>query len=412
MAKLVKVFNFYILLLFCNFVVMKEKKTKIFLTGATGVMGTAGLKEIMRYPERYEVTVLARDSKKNHKKLKPYEDRGVKVVWGDLLEENKVREGVSDADIVLHVGGMVSPMAEHYPEKTLKVNIGSMRIIAGIVKEIEEENPDRTIKVVYIGSVSQYGSKLPPYHWGKVGDPLEAAKFDAYAESKIRAEEELKAFNLKKWVSIRQTAILHPGLLRKANDPVTFHVPLKGVIEWITTEDSGRLLERVCREEVPDDFWCKCYNLGGGENFRLTNLEFERGILKAMGCPSPEKIFETNWFAADNFHGLWFEDSDELDNILHFREEDSFEKVMERMKKNLPWYFKFTSLAPAFLIKAFMKTIASKPGLGPLYWIKNNDEKRIMAAWGSREAYLQIPDWKELKEIKLSRKTPVMEKNS
>lgn len=382
------------------------KKTKVFMTGATGVMGSAGLKELMKYPQNYDITVLARDSKKNRKKLKAFQEWGGKVIWGDLLDEKSIREGVEGSDIVLHVGGMVSPMAEHFPEKTLKVNVGSMKMIAEVAKGIEERDSDRVIKVVYIGSVSQYGSKLPPNHWGKVGDEQKAAKFDAYAESKIEAEKVLVNSGLKKWVSLRQTAILHPGLLLKATDPVTFHVPLNGCIEWITTEDSGRLLERVCRPEVPENFWNKAYNLGGGESFRLSNLEFERGILKALGCPPPEKIFEPNWFAADNFHGIWFEDSDELDNILRFREPDTFPAALERMKKELPFYYRLTPLVPALLIKIIMKRVASKPGLGPLSWIKENNRERIAAVWGSLENYNRIPDWKNLKQPNLSKTPP------
>ena len=391
---------------------MKDNKIRVFLTGATGVMGSAGLRELIKYPDNYSITVLARDSKKNQKKLKPFQNLGIKVIWGDLLDERKIREGVENSDIVLHVGGMVSPLADYYPEKTLKVNVGSMKLISRVAKEEEDKFPTRTIKVVYIGSVSQYGSKLPPNHWGKVGDSLRAAKFDSYAESKILAENVLIDAGLKKWVSIRQTAILHEGLLKKANNPVSFHVPINGVLEWITTEDSGRVLERVCRSEVPEDFWCKCYNLGGGEPFRLTNLEFERGLLKAMGCPPPEKIFETKWFACDNFHGIWFEDSDSLDDILHFREPDSFEKALQRIKNTLPWYFRLAPLAPPKLIKFFMKTVASKPELGPLHWIKTNNKEKIEAAWGSIENYYKIPEWKGLEEIKLSKETPLMEKNN
>ena len=386
---------------------MDKKKTFVFLTGPTGVMGTAALQEFIKFPQDYHLSVLARNSKRNHKKLKPFIEKGVEVIWGDLLDESALRKGIVKADILLHVGGMVSPMAEHFPEKTLKVNVGSMESIIKIVEEEETKNPERIIKVFYIGSVSQYESRTPPNHWGKVGDSLKGARFDAYAESKIKAEQALVNSRIKKWASLRQTAILHSGLLKKANDPVTFHVPLHGVIEWITTEDSGRLLERVSRPSVPDDFWGKCYNVGGGEPFRLTNLEFERGILKAMGCPPPEKIFEPNWFATRNFHGMWFLDSDDLDQILHFRQPDSFQKALTRLQKQLPWYFRLAPLAPAFIIKAFMKKVASHPELGPIAWIKTNNQERISAAWGSIENYRQIPSWSKLKELSLPKSTPI-----
>lgn len=382
------------------------KKTRIFLTGATGVMGSAGLKELSAYPDNYDITVLARETGRNKRKLKPFISNGVKVVWGDLLDEIALRRGIRDADIVLHVGGMVSPLADLYPEKTLEVNIGSMKLIGKLVKEYEDKERGREIKVVNIGSVSQYGSKLPPHHWGKVGDPMQAAKLDNYAVSKIMAERILLESGVKKWVSIRQTAILHPGLLKNATNPVAFHTPINGVLEWITTEDSGRLLERVCREDVPDDFWCNFYNAGGGEPFRLTNLEFEKGVIQATIGRNPEEIFDTNWFAADNFHGMWFSDSDNLDKMLHFREKDSFEETLLRLKKTMPVFYRLAPIAPAPIIKLFLKRVASKPELGPLWWIKTNDEKRIRLSWGSKENYDKIPGWSELNTLELQRKSP------
>ncbi|MDE6511508.1 MAG: NAD-dependent epimerase/dehydratase family protein, partial [Muribaculaceae bacterium] len=151
---------------------------KIFLTGATGVMGSRGLKELTAESGRYEVAVLARDSKKNRKILAPYISEGVKVIWGDLLDKEAVARGTSHADIVLHVGGMVSPAADWHPEQTIKTNVGAMQNI------IEAALPRKNeVKVVYIGSVSQYGNREAPNHWGQCGDPLTPALFDAYAYS-------------------------------------------------------------------------------------------------------------------------------------------------------------------------------------------------------------------------------------
>lgn len=399
---------------------MKDQKRRIFLTGATGVMGFAGLQELMKYPEKYDISVLSRPSGKNRKKLRPFIEKGLKVLWGDLLDKDCLEEGIANADIVLHVGGMVSPAADHFPQKTLQVNVGSMRLIASIVRDIENSDPGRIITTVYIGSVSQYGPKLPPGHWGGVGDVLKAAKFDAYALSKILAERALLEAGLRRWVSIRQTAILHSGLLTKAGDPVAFHVPLNGVIEWISVEDSGRLLEKICREDIPENFWNNFYNVGGGEFFRLTNYEFERELLKGMGCPPPEKIFQPEWFPTDNFHGIWFKDSNLLDEFLNYRQRDSFEMAMKRLKKELPFYFRLTPLVPAFAIKSLMKKVVNKKGLGAMSWIKENNIKRINASWGSLENFRKIPDWKNLflvnpserDEISINNKSSVMNLNN
>lgn len=374
---------------------------KIFLTGATGVMGSHGLKELTAVPEKYDVTVLVRDSKKNRKFIAPYLKKGIKVIWGDLLDKDSVKKGVESADIVLHVGGMVSPSADWYPEKTIRTNVGAMENI------IEAAIPRKDkIKIVYIGSVSQYGNREVPNHWGQCGDALTPAYFDAYAYSKTEAERLLIDSDLKWWVSLRQTGILHSGLLMNASDPIAFHVPIRGVLEWVTADDSGRLLERVCRDEVPESFWGKCYNIGGGAPYRMTNYEFECQLLKGMGCPPPEKIFEANWFATGNFHGFWFTDSDDLENILHFRSGVTPEEYFKKMKSELPWYFSLAPIAPAFAIKMFMGTVVKTPKLGPMWWIKNDIKDRIDVTWGSRKAWEGIKDWKNLDLSRPSDKNP------
>ena len=50
---------------------MKSKKT-VFLTGATGTMGHAGLVELSKRLDRFNITLLARPSKINKEKLAAY----------------------------------------------------------------------------------------------------------------------------------------------------------------------------------------------------------------------------------------------------------------------------------------------------------------------------------------------------
>ncbi len=368
---------------------------KVFLTGATGVMGAAAMREITSDSNagRYRLTVLARDTKVNRRKLSPFIDRGVRVIWGDLLNPDDLRRGISDADVVLHVGGMVSPKADYFPKKTVATNVGSMENIVAAIRD--EESKGRNVRLVYIGSVSQYGDRLPPHHIGRAGDFLSTSLMDHYAFSKVKAEMVMAESGLKNWVSLRLGSILHVDLLKKSDDPIMFHVPLRGVLEWVSDEDCGRLLERVCRPEVPDTFWRKYYNIGGGEPYRMTNYEFERITLTSLGCPPPEKIFDAQWFAAKNFHGMWFSDSDALDEILHFRRSEAPEAYLQRKKALIPWYFKLAGMVPSFIMKQYLRTVAHKKPFGTLCWLKNGDEARIRAFFGSREQWKEMPGWED-----------------
>lgn len=381
----------------------------IFLTGATGTMGWAGLKELLRFPDKYKVRVLSRPSQKNKQKLAPLADK-IDIVWGDLTNYDDILKCVSGSEIVLHVGGMVSPQADYRPNATRKTNLLAAEYIYKAI--LSQENQP---KLVYIGSVAQMGDRREPIHWGRTGDPICVSAYDHYGLTKVIAERVLTGGKIKQWVSLRQSGILYPAILKNF-DPIMFHVPIRGVLEWATIEDSGRLLERVCRDEVPEEFWNRYYNIGSGEQYRLTNYEFEKLLLEAIGCPKPEKIFNPKWFVTRNFHGMWYLDSDVLESYLHFRQNIPVKDYFEQMSrsKTLPLGIRFAKatkvarLVP-HLVKLAMLYMANRPEHGTQTWIKESqcstDEQRLTKAklrvaayYGSLDSYNKIPDWKQITE--------------
>jgi nucleoside-diphosphate-sugar epimerase len=396
--------------------------TTVFLTGATGTMGYAGMTEILRYPDRYQLRILARPSKKNKALLSQLSiiNSQLSIIWGDLTNYEDVLKGVTGADIVLHVGGMVSPQADYRPKATLRTNISAaLNITKAVLAQPEDKQP----KVVYIGSVAQMGDRREPLHWGRAGDPICVSAYDHYGLTKVAAERIITDSGIKTWVSLRQSGILYPAIL-KNYDPIMFHVPIRGVLEWATVEDSGRLLERVCRPEVPADFWRNYYNIGSGKEYRLNNYEFECLLLDAIGCPRPEKIFNANWFTTRNFHGMWYIDGDKLENYLHFRANVPVKEYFAQMAKSpsLPLGIKFaakTHIAKLFphCVKAAMWFMANSKEHGTQWWIKKSQMpgdkayqsalKRIAAYYGTLEEYKAIPDWKHF-DVSHNSETPVL----
>lgn len=358
----------------------------VFLTGATGNMGWSGFQELLK--TNHKIKILVRPSRKNNKLLKSYKgNEKVEIIWGDLLNYADVLKGVEGSDYVLHVGGMVSPSADYFPEQTLKVNTTAAK---NIVNAVLAQPNNEKIALVYIGSVAQYGDRLSPIHWGRTGDPVMASKYDKYAVSKCLAEKIIIDSGVKKWVSIRQTGMLYAGIFKQIN-PTAFHVPIKGVLEWATVEDSGRLLANVCAESVPDEFWNRVYNLSSGEDYRLDNYDFETRLLAPLGH-SPKALFEPHWFATKNFHGLWYTDADILENYLHFRENLPVDEYFQRLQGQLPWYFSLAKFVPAIFIKLFLRKYAFERGMGTQDWVKNNESK-LNAYYGSLAEFNKIKAW-------------------
>lgn len=380
---------------------MSEKKT-VFLTGASGNMGFAGFQELYQRKDQFNLVLLNRGSDKNREKFKFYaNDPSVKLVWGDLTNYEDVLACVTGADYILHVGGMVSPAADYFPKRTMKTNIGA---IENIIRAIKAQPDPDAVKLVYIGTVAQTGDRNPPIHWGRTGDPIKISVYDHYAISKTIAEAKVAESGLKHWVSLRQTGILYPGILKNF-DPIMYHVPINGVLEWATIEDSGLLLANVCGDDVPESFWRRFYNIGSGAEYRITNYEFEVYLLRAIGLDSPKKIFEPNWFTLRNFHGHWFTDSDTLDDYLHFRHNVPIKEYFAQLSQHVPGYYKLAKVIPSGLIKkAGMIKMAYKEKYGTQTWIKNNITPRVTAYYGSHENWKKIGSWKEFKV-----ETPSME---
>ncbi len=386
---------------------MNLRKT-IFMTGSTGNMGSEALSMLTQAePGRFNLRLLVLPDKLSKKRIKPYLGRdNVTIIWGDVTRYEDVLAGVTGADFVLHVGALIPPASDYKPDLARKVNYGGT---LNIIKAVKAQPNVNSIRLVFIGTVAEVGSRLPPIHWGRVGDPIMISQFDAYAESKVMAERAVIESEIPHWVSLRQTAMLHFNLFKHL-DPILYHHPLNTHMEWVTAADSARILLRICeKDDLPENFWRRVYTIGGGTEFRKTNAEFmERGF-KLMGIRDFRQVVNPNWFAAKNFHGCWFLDSGLLNSILDYRR-DTFDGFFTDAEKSLSFSSRvlrfITRLMPSFIIKyVVMRPIATAPH-GTLNSLKSNTIEIINALWGSISVWLKQP--KRWKGIRIDRDPPAL----
>ncbi len=367
---------------------------KVLLTGASGSMGNFALKELAK-TENY-IRVFSLDNVKERSFFKPYKrSKNIEFIYGDLCNYSDVYKALEGIDIVIHLAAFISPYADEKPKLSFKINYGSTKNIIDAIKARGMEN---TCQLVYVGSVAMTGDRMPPIHWGRVGDPLKPSVFDYYALAKIAAERLVIESGLKYWVSLRQTGIISERML-SIRDSIIFHQPLNNVLEYVSDKDSGILVKNLCND-LPDNFWQHIYNIGGGDKMRASSYNLYKRIFGIFGFKKLDLLFDTKWFALRNFHGQYYLDGDKLENYLHFRNNGM--EYTEMLQTALLYGFAgiirvllkipFIKKLAARIIKDVFKKLTKGPR-GTMDFINNNNEDAISAYFISKEEWQNIPDW-------------------
>ena len=363
-------------------------RRRVFLTGATGNWGSRVLDAFRECADRFDVVALVLPTPKDLAVIRRYEDmENLDVVFGDLTDYDAAERCVRDADVVLHIGAVVSPFADDHPELTHRVNVGSIRTI---IRAVRAQPDAESIAVLGIGSVAETGDRTPPHHWGRIGDPLRVSAYDEYGQSKVIAEKELIESGLPRWAWLRQTGIFHPGVL-EIRDPIMTHATLGGVMEWVSVEDAARLMVNVSAADVPEEFWGGIYNIGGGEAWRLTNWQLQTLTARALGVKDVRAWYDRNWFATRNFHGQWYSDSDRLEELVPFRRDTPAAALARAVAANPG--LRIAGRIPAGIVKRFVLKPLTLRHRGTMAYVQKGDENAITAYFGSRSEWEAIGSW-------------------
>ncbi len=354
----------------------------VAVTGATGNMGKETLNFLCRLDavDKVYFLCLPGEVKKGKKLQKQHAPKAVMVV-GNTANIQDCRKLVADVSYVIHMAAVIPPKSDQRPELSDQANFWGTKAMVDAVLELENQP-----KFVHISTVALYGNRNHLHPYGRVGDPLLPSAYDPYAMSKLEGERYVLEAGLKTWAVIRQTAMLHNRMLTdNLSDGLMFHTCYNAPLEWVTARDSGRLMGNIvdfdARGEV-DCFWNKVYNLGGPAANRITGYEVFDGGFKIIGG-STEKFMKPNWNAMRNFHGVWFWDGHVLDDLFHYQQEsvdDYWKEILNNHK-----YYKIAKIIPPKVISGLAIKPLLKDKNAPMRWIRNNDEGRKSAYFGTGE---------------------------
>ena len=313
--------------------------TRILVTGGAGSVGIEVLKELHQHKRWYQVKVLDQNKANVLRKLKPYR-KDFQLVLGDLCDPVVLQKATQDIDFVIHLAGLIPPLADREPELARKINVDGTRML---IQAVEHQSPAAFF--LYTSSISVYGDRV--YNpWITVEDPLLPSDGDEYAKTKISAENILMKSRLR-WSIFRLSAIMGP---QTRLSPLFFHMPLDTSLEIATARDTGfALVEAVYHQS---EIKGRIFNLSGGEKCRTTYRDFLTRAFKDMGLQKLD--LPENAFAQRNFHCGNYADSDNLDKFLHFQQ-DTLEDYYRMLEKESTFlskvaYFLFPEVIKLFLL--------------------------------------------------------------
>lgn len=329
------------------------KMKNILVTGASGTVGFEVLKQLLD-KGNYNITVFDKKTTVSGKKLLPF-NGDIKLIFGDITNPKDL-EQITNIDAVIHLAAIIPPLADEVPELAKKVNTGGTQ---NLIKHLERHSPNAFF--MYSSSISVYGDRIKNPYINKE-DPLIPSEGDAYAETKIASEKLLKESNLD-WTIFRLAAIMGNHKISK----LMFHQPLNTALEIATPRDTARAF--VNGIEKKQELSKKIFNLGGGETCRISYEHFLERSFAIFGLGKPD--FPKYAFADKNFHCGFYADGDDLENVVHFRQ-DSLEDyfIMEAEKVSA---FK---KAAATLFQNPIKWYLLKKS-EPFEAMKRNDTKQI-----------------------------------
>ena len=358
------------------------------LTGVTGNMGIQTLRELLRIPDLcLRLLILPGDRRTSEvKKLCKNDAERVEYVSGSLSERETCDKLVSGADWVVNMASVIPPLSDKRPDLALECNERGVDCLCSAI-EAQERQP----KLIHISTVALYGHRTEAHPWGRVGDPLAVSPFDLYALTKLRGERRVLESGIKKWAVLRQTAMLHDRLLRdNLSDGLLFHTVLNTPLEWVTAEDSGRLIANIIRKdteqenEMGEQFWNRVFNIGGGPDNRATGYDVLHHGFSLIGGGLRD-FFEPDYNALRNFHGVWFYDGDALQNLFRYQVQTTAD-FWTQIKRKQP-YLRLGQLVPRQFIKKLVLERLFRDPNSPRYWRAHDDRARLTAYFGSPEAY-------------------------
>ncbi len=250
---------------------------KIFITGATGFIGTHLVNRL--FQTDHELVCLVR--KYNHKS-ELLEKRGAKLVIGNILDKDSLMQGMKGCDWVMHLAGLYDFWI---PKKRLYKDIN----ITGTTNVMESALENNISKIVHVSTVGTFGvpEDSPFTEKSKPGIPI-----GRYFQTKSEGERIVWELHKKKnlpVVMINPCAVIGPGdtkataefFSRIIHRQLPANVFVNTVFTYVYVKD---VAEGIIKAAEKEDNIGEKYLLG---KYQASNREMSKMVSDISGVPLP-----------------------------------------------------------------------------------------------------------------------------
>jgi nucleoside-diphosphate-sugar epimerase len=225
-------------------------------------------------------------------------------MWGDVTQPVSVRRALEGIDAVVHMAGILPPVAYEKPALAAKVNVGGTKLIVDLIKE-----RGGNIPLLFTSSVAAFGP-TPDASQPLCPDKTKCNPSGAYGETKLQAENLIKESGID-YVILRLTATMYLSF-SVSDIKRMFTVPLNNRVEYCHPNDTASAILNAIKNF--DSVKGNILVISGGPEQRMLYKDMIRAMMGIMGLPlPPAKKFTTEPYYLD-----WY-DTTKAQELLKFQ---------------------------------------------------------------------------------------------
>lgn len=282
---------------------------KVLVIGAAGTVGVHTVKYLLS-EGKYEITILDLKNKTSYEKLKRFRKR-VNILYGDVTDRILIEALVKDHDYIIYLASAMPPLGNMKDGLSMAIDYGGCE---NVIRAITYYNPN--CHLFYASTTSLYKKSINP----SVKTKINLDEFDYFEKAKLESEKLIKS-KLKNYTIYRIPLVLSDPL----KDNFIYQGNKDDIMDIITKEDCAYAFVKGLK--YADKINRKTFNLASGETIKYGDL-LEK-LLKINGVSF--KYVLTRIFLEKNYYSPVCSDKDDLEEIIHYRN-DSISEYFGRLR--------------------------------------------------------------------------------